>query len=153
MKKAVVIDSCLLVLFIVGLTNRKYISKHKNLYPVYTDGHFDILLDIVHRAPKIVCTTHILTETSNLLRQISDPIRSEIMAVFRQLILSTEELPIASGRASAAPIFVRLGLTDAAIVSLDPDEVQILTVDHDLHVASSHSGFDVVNLTPYFHDA
>ena len=148
----VVIDSCLLVLLIVGLTNRKYIAKHKNLHPVYTANHFDVLSAILSRAPKIVCTAHILTETSNLLRQISDPIRSEIMKVFRQIIVESDELSITSKKASTAPSFIRLGLTDAAITSLNPAEVQILTVDHDLHIASSHNGFEVVNLNPYFHD-
>jgi hypothetical protein len=152
MKKAIVIDSCLLVLLVVGLTNRKYVSRHKNLYPVYNAGHFDALLAIVKEAPKIICTAHILTETSNLLRQVSDPIRSEIMTAFRQVILSAGELHIESRKASEAPIFIRLGLTDAAIISLDPKEVQILTVDHELHIASSQGGFDVVNLTPLFHE-
>ncbi len=151
-KKAVVIDTCLLVLLVVGLTNRKYIEKHKNLYPVYNSKHFDLLLAIVRSAPKIICTAHILTETSNLLRQVSDPIRSEIMAVFRTLILSADERPLQAAKASESPIFIRLGLTDAAIVSLDPDEVQILTVDHDLHIASSRSGFEAINLNPYFHE-
>ena len=139
------------MLLIVGLTNRKYIGKHKNLYPVYTAAHFDALSRIIQRAPLIVCTAHILTETSNLLRQVSDPIRSEVMAMFRQFIRSAQEKHIDSGTASRAPIFVRLGLNDAAIVSLDPNEVQILTVDHDLHIASSRRGFEVTNLTPIFH--
>jgi hypothetical protein len=53
---------------------------------------------------------------------------------------------------SKAPVFIRLGLTDAAIVSLDPDEVAILTVDHDLPIAASQAGFEVSNLTSYFHE-
>ena len=151
-RKAALIDSCLLVLLIVSGTNRKYISKHKNLYPIYNAGHFDVLLGMVSGAPRIVCTAHILTETSNLLRQVSDPIRSEVMIVFRELIRSAQELSIESRKASESSDFIRLGLTDAAIVSLDPREVQILTVDHNLHIASSRNGFDVINMNPYFYD-
>jgi hypothetical protein len=151
-RKAVVLDTSLLVLLIVGHTDRNYIRKHKNLYPVYEPSHFDHLVDLIADAPRIVCTAHILTETSNLLRQVSDPIRSEVMTVFRQLIQSAQEPHVESKRAVEQPSFVRLGLTDAAITSLNPGEVEILTVDHDLHMESSRSGFDVVNLTSYFHD-
>lgn len=85
MRRAFAIDSCLLVLFIVRATNPKYIAKHKNLYPVYKERHFEILRDVLEAAPAIVCTAHILTETSNLLRQIGDPIRTEIMEVFHKI--------------------------------------------------------------------
>lgn len=153
MKKALVLDTCLLVLLVVGATNRKYILKHKNLYPVYNERHFDKLIEVINTAPFVVCTAHILTETSNLLRQIGNPMRSEIMEVFRQFVHRSRELRVDGATASNAPIFIRLGLTDAAIVSLDADEVAILTVDHNLHIAASHAGFDVFNLTPYFHES
>jgi hypothetical protein len=151
-RKAVLLDTSLLVLLIVGLTNRAYISRHKNLHPIYDATHFDALVKLIASAPSIVCTAHILTETSNLLRQVSDPIRSHIMAEFRRLIQAADEFHIESRKASERPSFIRLGLTDAAIATLDPDDVQILTVDHDLHIESSRNGFDVVNLTPYFHN-
>ena len=154
MQKALVIDSGLLVLLIVGSVNPKYILKHKNLR-VFTVPNFEMLRDMVARAPKVICTAHILAETSSLLRQIGDPIKSELMASFQRLIHTAdyfEEMHIGSKAASSAPCFIRLGLTDAAIVSLDPAAVQILTVDHDLHIESSDKGFDVVNLNPFFHD-
>jgi len=153
MKRVYAIDSCLLVLLIVGSTNPKYIAKHKNLYPVYNERHFETLLTFLKLTSSVVCTAHILTETSNLLRQIGDPIRTEIMDVFRTFILQSREIRVDGVIASNAPTFIRLGLTDAAIVSLDPDEIAILTVDHDLHIAASTVGFEVLNLTPYFHES
>ena len=149
-QKAIAIDTNLLVLLIVGLTDRKYIDRHRRLAPVYRAEHFDVVMPIVSKAPKVVCTAHILTEASNLLRQIAEPMRSQIMRTFKRFIDGADEEPIESKRATAAPGFLRLGLTDAAILSLDPAKVQLLTVDHDLHVASSRLGFDVVNLTPTF---
>lgn len=38
MKKALVLDTCLLVLLVVGATNRKYIVKHKNCILFITNG-------------------------------------------------------------------------------------------------------------------
>lgn len=153
MRKAFLLDSCLLVLLIVGLCNRKYIGRHKNLYPVYKERQFDILVELIKSATALVSTAHTLTETSNLLRQISDPMRSEIMDSFRQFVGQSRELTVDGVTASRAQIFIRLGLTDAAIVSLPADEIVILTVDHDLHLAASRAGFEVLNLTAYFHEA
>ena len=150
MKKAAVIDTQLLVLLIVGLADRAFIRRHRRLAPVYAEAQFDALCGMLASAPSLVCTAHVLTETSNLLRQIADPMRSQIMAAFKRFIDSADERHVQGARAAEHPLFVRLGLTDAAILSLDPKEVQVLTVDHDLYRASLERGFDARNLTPYF---
>ena len=152
MQKSILIDTNHLAFLVVGLTNSNYISKHKNLYPVYTSCHFDILLALVQSAPKIICTAHILAETSNLLRRIADPIRTEVMHGFRTFLQMADEVQIAGRKATEAPGFTRLGLADAAIVSLDPRSVHIVSVDHDLVIEAARNGFDVANLTPFLHD-
>ena len=155
MQKALVIDSGLLVLLIVGAVDPTYIAKHKRT-DVYSVANFEMLRDMVQRAPKIICTPHILAETSNLLRQIGEPKKSEMMESFQRLIVDAaefEEMAISSKVASKAPSFIRLGLTDAAIVSLDREAVHILTVDHSLHIEASRNNFEVTNLTPLFHDS
>jgi hypothetical protein len=148
-RKAILIDTQLLVLLVVGLTDPGFIRRHKRVAPVYNETHFTALRSILAQAPKLICTAHVLTEASNLLRQVRDPMRSEIMATFKRLIDSADERQVQGARAAAQPLFVRLGLTDAAIPSLDPTEVQVLTVDHDLHIASLEMGFDARNLTAY----
>ena len=152
MKKAIVLDTCLMVLFVVGLTDQNYIEKHKNLYPVYNASHFRLLFNLLKSASGIVCTAHIWTETSNLIRQIANPARREIMFVFQQLIRTTREVGISSASATNSAGFIRLGLTDAAIISLDPALFRIFSVDHDLIVAAHQHGFEVTNLTPLFLD-
>jgi hypothetical protein len=151
-RKTVVVDTQLLVLLIVGRTNPEFIGRHKRLAPVYDQTHLLSLQSVLAGAPRLICTAHILTETSNLLRQIADPMRSEIMATFKRFIDSADERQVRGSHAAEQPLFTRLGLTDAAILSLDPAEVQVLTVDHDLHIASLEKGFDARNLTPYLFD-
>ena len=74
----------------------------------------------MHKLLKLVCTPHILTETSKcLLRQSGDPVRSEIMTTFKRFIDLADERRVQSAQAAELPSFVRLGLTDAAILSLD----------------------------------
>lgn len=152
MKKAVTIDTNLLVLLIVGLTNTTYILRHKRLTPTYNAQHFALIYRLLSEAPRVLCTPHILTEASNLLRQIREPMRSEIMTTYGRFIQSAEEPTIPAKGVAQSPNFIRLGLTDAALLSLDPSEIRLLTVDHDLHIACSQRGFDVLNLTPYFYE-
>ena len=152
MRKAVAIDTNLLVLLVVGMTDPDYIKRHRRLHPTYKSRHFDLVREILIRAPKVICTAHILAEASNLLRQIGDPMRSEIMATYRIFIQSAEEPLIPAKQASQSSSFIPLGLTDAAILSLDPTDVLLLTVDHDLHIASSERGFEVLNLTSYLYE-
>jgi hypothetical protein len=45
-----------------------------------------------------------------------------------------------------------LGLTNAALLSLDPKEIRLLTADHDLHIACSQRSFEVLNLAPHFYE-
>ena len=149
MAKAVVIDTNILVLLLVGATDRRYIRKHRRLYPVYNERHFVFVEKLLASAPKVICTAHILAEASNLARQIGDPMRTEVMATFKRFISLAEERQVQGAEAAEEPSFLRLGLTDAAILSLDPAEVQVLTVDHDLHIAALEKGFDVRNLSPY----
>jgi hypothetical protein len=151
-RRAIAIDTNLLVLLVVGLTNPEYIRKHKRLTPVYNARHFEWIVRCLAEAPRVICTSHILAEGSNLLRQTREPMRSEIMTTYRRFIQTAEEPIIAAREAAQSSSFIRLGLTDAAILTLDPKEIRLLTVDHDLHIACSERGFDVVNLTPFFYE-
>jgi hypothetical protein len=67
-RKTLVLDTNLLVLLAVGLTDPAFIARHRRLYPTYRKEHFDRLRDFVERAPALATTTHVLTEASNLLR-------------------------------------------------------------------------------------
>ena len=74
---AVILDSNLLVLLVVGTTSRSYIGKHKRLR-AYTDRDFVLLLEVLSAAQRIIVTPNTVTETSNLAGQIAEPARSRI---------------------------------------------------------------------------
>ena len=145
MQKILALDANLLVLLTVGYADIKYIARHKRLYPTYRKEHFDLLLETIRRAPALATTTHALTEASNLLRQCAEPMRSEIMSALAALIRTSDELTPAASRASAAPEFMRLGLTDAAFILLDTERYRVLSADLDLIVALQRRGFEAVN--------
>jgi len=141
----VILDSQLLVLLVVGVTSRKYIGKHKRL-SAYTADDFDLLCDYLTHFQSIVATPNTLTETSNLLRQIGDPIRSEILTMFRLLSCEqAEERYVTSISVMDTLEFVRLGLTDSALLMVATESHHLLTADFDLYLAATQRGLDAVN--------
>jgi len=148
MVRTLVLDANVLVLLTVGLANPKYIARHKRLHPTYCVRHFDLLLDLVRQAPAAATTTHALTEASNLIRQCAEPMRSDVMLVLQELIQTCDELTPSARQASELPEFFRLGLTDAAFISLDPEKHTFLSADLDLVIALQNRGVDAIN---FFH--
>lgn len=129
------IDTNLLVLLVVGRVGRDLISKHSRLR-AYTVEDYDLLINLIGRVERLYVTPNTLTETSNLLGQHGEPERSYFFAMLRSLIQSTEELVVASSVASSNSEFIRLGLTDAALIESVTEDTPLLTVDLDLYSAA-----------------
>lgn len=141
------IDSNLLVLLIVGSVGRDIIAKHRRLKE-YTVEDYDILIDLLNQADQVFVTPNTLTETSNLLAQHKDPERSQFFETLRLIIQESKETFVVSLEASNNKAFVRLGLTDAALLTAATRETPLVTVDFDLYRAALENGEDtVVNFT------
>jgi hypothetical protein len=152
LRKTLVLDANLLVLLTVGLADVGFIARHRRLHPTYREEHWDRLMDLIKRAPALATTTHALTEASNLSRQCAEPMRSDITAALGRLIRTSDELTTTALRASAAPEFVRLGLTDAAFTLLDRERYRVLSVDLDLIVALQRRDFEAANFQTLLFD-
>ncbi len=146
----VVVDTNLLVLLVVGSASRSYISKHKRLKGDYTAGDFDLLVLLISEFSDLVLMPHVLTEVSNIARQIDPPARIEIQAAFRTLIMTCTELSIPSAHGVQRAEFMTLGLTDAMLlhlcamkeVGLNPT---LISVDSDLVDAAHAQGYSVID--------
>jgi hypothetical protein len=141
---ALVLDSSLLLLFVVGSTDRSLIERHKRL-KAFSVEDFDLLGQQIAVASDVTVTPNTLTETSNLLRQIDEPARSRLQETFRQVILMTGEEYIASRNAVAASEFTRLGLTDVALLALSREPRVLLTTDLELYLSALRRGHSAVN--------
>lgn len=141
---SLLLDTNLLVLFVVGTADRDYIGQHKRLR-AFTGEDFDMLFHIVSQAPAVFVTPNTLTETSNLASQIAEPARSLILRILGRLITATEERYIPSRAAAARTEYVRLGLTDAALLEVADKQAAILTTDHGLYRAALASGVPAFN--------
>jgi len=138
------IDSQLLLLLVVGAVSPSCIAKHKRLGPAYTEADYDLLLELVGESA-IIVTPNVLTETSNLLAHIGDPIRTELFVAFAQLMKQFQERYVESARAAERSEFVRLGLTDAAMLTATERDRLLLTADLDLYLAAVEKELNVTN--------
>lgn len=142
--ETLILDTNLLVLFVVGTASRDYITSHKRLTE-FVPQDYDCLLEIVSRAKTVLVTPNTLSETSNLAAYIAEPAKGNVMRVLGKLISDSEELYVKSSEAAAAQEFIHLGLTDAALICAGEGGAVILTTDLDLHLAVLARGKDSVN--------
>jgi hypothetical protein len=143
-----------MVLLVVGSASRHYISKHKRL-SAYTVDDFDLLGLIISEFSDIILLPHILTEVSNVARQIDLPARAEIQAALRTLIMTCVEFPVHSVNGAQREEFITLGLTDAVILHFCTMEISgirptLLTVDTDLANTALSLGYSVIDYKSEF---
>jgi hypothetical protein len=145
------IDTNMLLLLVVGLTNKNFIQKHKAL-SVYNQSHFEVLIEKISSASSIITTPNILTETSNLLCQTGDPVKTLLLIKFGIIIKEFKEIYIPSQEVVDVDVFKRLGLTDTVITALKNEQCTVLTTDGPLCYVCSMLGIRAENLTPIFFD-
>lgn len=144
--KQVAIDTNLLVLLIVGTADRAFIARRKRLR-AYTVADYDLLLKTIAGARPVVTPTG-LAEISNLIRQgIAEPMRSRIVAIFRQIIDSSPERYKESKGLSHDAAFPRLGLTDSSFLEVASTGYTLLTDDAELYHEAARRKVSVVNFS------
>ena len=138
-RKGIFIDANLLVLLVVGATDQALISKHRRLRTFMVED-YGRLVELIEQAGQVFLTPNTLTEASNLLAQHPNPERSRFFEMFRRIIGKSDEIIVESKTASRNNAFVRLGLTDAALLEVISEETPLVTVDLDLFVAAFAEG-------------
>ncbi len=142
--RKIIIDTNLLVLLVIGLTDRKLIEKHKRTKKFEIED-FKLLTNILSGYDEIVVTPHILTETSNLVSQIGNPNLTAIRRTFSKLFSTQNERYEPSIEIGKHESFVRLGLTDCAILNLVKEKIPLITVDLDLYLSASNINHETLN--------
>ena len=125
------VDSNLLLLYVVGSEDRSLIAGHRRLEG-YSVADYELLIDFLAPAGHVFVTPNTLTETSNLIRQHRDPQRSQLMRRLRVIIQDSQEVVVASAKASDNSVFESLGLTDSVLLEVATAETPLLTVDSGL---------------------
>ncbi|SJM90153.1 conserved hypothetical protein [Crenothrix polyspora] len=140
----ILLDTNLLILFVVGTASRQYIGKHKKL-TAFTVEDYGELVRIIATATEVLVTPNTLTETSNLAAYIGEPARSEVFHVLRTIINNTQETHLPSRVAANRKEFIRLGLTDAVLIEAGTQDTIVLTTDLDLYLAVMAKGAQAIN--------
>jgi rRNA-processing protein FCF1 len=124
------IDTNLLVLLILGGSDKRLVGNHKRLKN-FDLADYEELEKILSNATGFVTLSYILTETSNLI-EIGSKASAETARLFENFVHQADELCASSEDIIDQHYFRRLGLTDAAIIHLARNQVHVLTVDHAL---------------------
>jgi predicted nucleic acid-binding protein len=141
----ILIDANLLLLYVVGMTNEQRIARFKKT-DAYTVHDFRILQSLISEFQEVVTTPHILTEVSNLAK-LTEPELSRLRHRFRTIVDASSEIVDTSRAIMAAPVFLRLGLADAAIFMAAKNPMLVLTADLDLYRTLRQAGVDAINFT------
>ena len=139
MPSALFIDANLIVLLVVGSVGRDLIARHRRTRTFVVED-YDSLIRAISVVGNVRATPNTLTEASNLLGQHGEPQRARLLLTLRTLIEQSTETVVASMDAARRDVFLRLGLTDAALLEVVSADAPLLTVDLDLYVAALASG-------------
>ena len=132
------IDANLLLLLVVGSVSVDAISSHRRTRE-FTQEDYGILIDLIAQVDRVLVTPNTLTETSNLLGLHREPERSGFFERLRFIIEEAQEIVVASTDAALNSDFIRLGLTDAALLEVATEETPVVTVDLGLYLAAASS--------------
>src|SRR5436305_13062515 len=142
--KKLLIDTNILLLYIVGSLSPDQIARHKRT-DNFTVEDYRLLDRVLRQFGGIVVTPNILTEVSNHLGQTDEKTKTKLWALLGALVPVFDERHIQSREAVGVAEFSRLGLTDASILACPPQDLTILTDDLHLYLALQRRGAGVIN--------
>jgi rRNA-processing protein FCF1 len=140
------VDTNLLVLFIVGTVNRNRIETFKRTSK-YTRQDYDLLVRVLDSFKQLYTVAHVLSEVSNLT-DLQGFERQQARQVLKATLTLLSEADMPSIRAGDDPLYDRLGLTDGAIGAVArKHSCAVLTDDLDLYLLLSRDTISVINFT------
>ncbi|HQU91659.1 MAG TPA: hypothetical protein PLK77_05145 [Pyrinomonadaceae bacterium] len=135
----VLIDTNLLLLFIVGSVDSDLISQISRTSN-YSFQDFQLVEKAVDFFETKITTPHILTEVSNLISRL------ELQQGLSTYIQKASEEFVESSQVVVNKFFTTFGLTDTAVLDLAINRYLVLTDDGPLFGMLTNSGADAVNL-------
>jgi hypothetical protein len=141
--RGVLVDTNLLLLLFVGSVKRTRIETFKRT-SAFTVADYDLLVRFVSHCGRLVTTPHVLTQVSDLA-DLSGKELDAVRVVFRTAVELADECYDVARTVVADPIFMRLGLTDAAITRVCSRGILVLTADVALHLELQRRGLDAIN--------
>lgn len=137
------IDTNLLLLLLVGTVDVEQVERFKRTR-AYSRGDYALLADFVGERT-LAATPNVLTEVSNLLGQLAEPLRTRAMLALASLVCRIDEKLLPSRDVVQDPSFAALGLTDCSILLSAAPAIMVLTDDFGLYNRLSSRGASAIN--------
>jgi hypothetical protein len=145
-RRRLLIDSILLVLYIVGSVNIKRITSFKRTEK-YLPADYRLLTALMSEFREIYTVLQVITEVSNLT-DMDGRERALAREMLRQVIHQTTESGVSSSAASRHGLFPAVGIADAAVaVACQELNCIVLTDDLPFYIRLTPLGLSVVNYT------
>lgn len=138
------IDTNLLLLLVVGITNKEYIQSHKRTRQFDKEGFFE-LEKLLSPFSSIWITSHCLAETSNLLKQTNQNQANELLYTLSKVCEIFNESHRQKSLIFTDKHYLRLGVADTGFLQKAKKVSWSFTADHDLYQSISSTGSKVVN--------
>lgn len=140
----VLLDTNLAVLLAVGLASPSHIETHRRTRQ-FNHADFKELQSIIARLDGLLLCPNVASETSNLARQCTDPLKTAVTLALKQIVMAAEETMVATKDAVERWEYHRLGVTDAVLLMLAATGAVLLTTDVPLYVAATNAGYQAIN--------
>jgi len=145
-RSRLLVDSNLLVLYVVGSVNMGRISQFKRTSK-YIPTDYSLLTAIMREFAEIYAVPQVMTEVSNLT-DLHGVEKAAARETLKRLIHSVVEPEASSATASVNALFLELGLTDAAIAEIAlAHGCAVLTDDLPLYLWSTTMKISAINFT------
>lgn len=139
-----VLDANVLVLLIVGFVDRRSIATYRRIKE-FTEVDFDLLIEAIDKFDQLVVTTSVLTEASNLLGYAHQPLKQQLLTKLGGFVGTVHEERPESAVVVEERVLIRLGLTDAGLLTCVRQGHYLLTMDLSLYLAAIEISDKVVN--------
>src|SRR3954463_7061110 len=140
----IIVDTNILLLYFLGRFDPQAISQFKRTQQ-FTPEDYGTLVLLLRHFDKLLTTPNILTEVNNLSGQMGEPRRTRFFRKLAGEMALVDEHYLDSRKTASLDQFVKLGLTDAGILSLAQGSRLVLTEDLPLAQHLQHAGIDVIN--------
>lgn len=140
----VLVDTNLLLLYVVGAYSPQWIARFKHT-SAFTEDDFELLVRLLGQFQTVATTPHVLTEVSNFLGHLPRDPRLDCMELFRRLIPELDETHRASEELCEHPYFRQFRLTDTGIAEVAKTSYLVVTNDFELYHAVANDEQAVIN--------
>ena len=141
---SVLIDTNLLVLLIVGATDKKLIEEHRRT-KAFVTRDYDELCGLLEGFDEFWITSHCLAETSNLLKHTGKKSTRSLLTTLAMFCSRTRESYLAKDLVFADDHYLRLGVADTGFIQKSKRVNCSITMDVELYESISRLGRRVVN--------